>query len=229
MKAAEVADRTARILKSMPPGVLLVAAAKMRTPEEVEAAIQGGARAVGHNYVQEAEKMIAQVGRPDRAGQVRWHLIGHLQRNKAKKAVPLFDMIETLDSWRLAQALDQHAANLGKIMPVLVEINSGKEASKTGILPEEVDDFVRQLGELSSLRVQGLMTMGPRFGDPEDARPYFRQARAAFDRLKKKNIPNIEMRWLSMGMSNTFEVAIQEGANIVRIGTKLFGQRDESG
>jgi len=110
-----------------------------------------------------------------------------------------------------------------------VEINSGKEASKTGIFPEEVDDFVRQLGELSSLRVQGLMTMGPRFGDPEDARPYFRQAKAAFDRLKKKNIPNIEMRWLSMGMSNTFEVAIQEGANIVRIGTKLFGPRDKGG
>jgi hypothetical protein len=224
MKAMQIRERTEDILKSMPPGVLLVAAAKMRTPEEVEAAIQGGVTAVGHNYVQEAEKMIAQVGR-----KARWHLIGHLQRNKTKKAVPLFDMIETLDSWRLAQALDQHAANLGKIMPVLVEINSGKEASKTGIFPEEVDDFVRQLGELSSLRVQGLMTMGPRFGDPEDARPYFRQARAAFDRLKKANIPNVEMRWLSMGMSNTFEVAIQEGANIVRIGTKLFGQRDKGG
>ena len=224
MNPTMIADRAARILKSLPPGVLLVAAAKTRTPEEVEAAIQGGVTMVGHNYVQEAEKIIKAIGR-----RARWHLIGHLQRNKAKKAVALFDMIETLDSWRLAQALDRHAANMGKIMPVLVEINSGKEAGKTGIFPEEVDDFVRQLSELSSIRVQGLMTMGPRFGDPEAARPYFRETKAAFDRLKEAGIPNVEMRWLSMGMSNTYKIAIEESANIVRIGTKLFGSRDEDG
>ena len=222
MKATEVAHKTARILESLPPGVLLVAAAKTRKIEEVEAAIEGGVTAVGHNYVQEAEKMIAKVGR-----RVRWHLIGHLQRNKAKKAVALFDMIETLDSWRLALALEGHAANMGKIMSVLVEVNSGKEDSKTGILPEEVDDFVRQLSELSSIRVQGLMTMGPRFGNPEDARPYFRETKAAFDRLKEAGIPNVEMQWLSMGMSNTYRIAIEESANIVRIGSKLFGSKDE--
>jgi pyridoxal phosphate enzyme (YggS family) len=222
MKAEEIRQRVAHILKSLPPGVMLEAAAKMRTVEEVEAAIQAGVTIIGQNYVQEAEAMIARLG-----ARAKWHLIGHLQRNKAKKAVDLFDMIETLDSWRLAQALNRHAADMGKIMPVLVEINSGKESSKTGILPEAVDDFVRQLSELSYLRVEGLMTMGPRFGDPEDARPYFRQTRAAFERLKKAHIPNSQMRWLSMGMSNTYEVAIEEGANIVRIGTKLFGEREE--
>jgi len=222
MSPTSIADRTAHILETLPAGVLLVAAAKTRTPQEVEAAIRGGVTAVGHNYVQEAERMIAELG-----SRAKWHLIGHLQRNKAKKAVALFDMIETLDSWRLAQAIDRHVADMGKIMPVLVEINSGKESSKTGILPQEVDDFVRKVSELPSIRVEGLMTMGPRFGDPEDARPYFRHTKAAFERLKKANIPNAQMRWLSMGMSNTFEIAIEEGANIVRIGTKLFGDRAE--
>jgi pyridoxal phosphate enzyme (YggS family) len=152
-------------------------------------------------------------------------MIGHLQRNKAKKAVKLFDLIETVDSWRLAVALDRHCAAAGKVMPVLIEINSGREASKTGILPEEVDDLVRRLSELSNIQVQGLMTMGPRFGNPEDARPYFRATREIFDRLSAQNLLNVAMRTLSMGMSNSYLVAIEEGANMIRIGTKLFGER----
>ena len=114
---------------------------------------------------------------------------------------------------------------MGKVMPVLVEINSGREASKTGVLPEEVDQLVWQLSELSHLCVQGLMTMGPRFGNPEDARPYFRLTRETFERLAAVHIPNVEMRYLSMGMSNSYRVAIEEGANMVRIGTMLFGER----
>ncbi|MFN2122131.1 MAG: YggS family pyridoxal phosphate-dependent enzyme, partial [Candidatus Promineifilaceae bacterium] len=154
---------------------------------------------------------------------VQWHMIGHLQRNKTQKAVRIFDMIETVDSWRLAVKLDRYCTAFGKIMPVLVEINSGREARKTGVLPEKVDDLVRRLSDLPSIQVQGLMTMGPRFGNPEDARPYFRATRTAFERLATLNLPNVIMRTLSMGMSNSYLVAIEEGANMVRIGSQIFG------
>jgi len=215
-----IARAVARLLEELPPGVIVVAAAKARTPEEVEAAIRGGITHVGHNYVQEAERMMQEIGH-----EVQWHMIGHLQRNKVKKAIRLFDMIETVDSWPPARLIDRRSAAIGKTMPVLVEINSGREATKTGVLPEEVDELVWQLSELEHIRLLGLMTMGPRFGDPEDARPYFQATKATFDRLAVTGIPNVEMRYLSMGMSNSFRVAIEEGANIVRIGTKLFGGR----
>ncbi|GAF71733.1 unnamed protein product [marine sediment metagenome] len=156
---------------------------------------------------------------------VQWHMIGHLQTNKVKKAVRIFNMIETIDSRRIAELVDRHCAAVGKIMPVLIEINSGKESNKTGVLPENVDELVREISDLSYLRIQGLMTMGPRFGNPEDARPYFKATKIAFDRLSKSGIANVEMRYLSMGMSNSYKVAIEKGANIVRIGTQLFGER----
>ena len=207
-------------LNSIPSSVKLVAAAKTRTPEEVQSAISAGIKLIGYNYVQEAEKMFRIIG-----NQVKWHMIGHLQRNKVKKAVTLFDMIETIDSWRLAEAVDHQCAIVGKIIPVLIEINSGRESNKTGVLPEDVDELVWELSDLPNLRVQGLMTMGPRFGNPEDARPYFKTTKIAFDRLSWSKIANVEMRYLSMGMSNSYKIAIEEGANIVRIGTKLFGNR----
>jgi pyridoxal phosphate enzyme (YggS family) len=221
-----IAANVKRILKTLPSDVILVAAAKARTAREVEEALQAGVTHVGHNYVQDARQMIPLISEaPQLQGQVRWHMIGHLQKNKVKKAVRLFDMIETVDSWPLAKLIDQRCAAIGKTMPVLIEINSGREASKTGVLPEEVDDLVKRLNDLQHIRVQGLMTMGPRFGDPENARPYFRATKEAFDRLAKANWPNIEMRYLSMGMSNSYRVAIEEGANMVRLGTMLFGER----
>lgn len=210
------------ILEALPSHVILVAAAKSRTVEEVRVAIRAGVAHVGHNYVQEAAQMIPLIQEP-----VQWHMIGHLQTNKAKSAVHLFDMIETVDSWRLAQELEKRCAAIGKVMPVLIEVNSGREASKTGVLPEEVEQLARQVSTLPHLRLQGLMTMGPRFGNPEDARPYFRITREIFERLRAANIPNTEMRYLSMGMSNSYRVAIEEGANMVRIGTLLFGERAE--
>jgi len=222
MSVDSIETRVRYILGTLPSGVTLVAAAKSRTLEEVKAAICAGVTHVGHNYVQEAEGMIEALG--DKA---QWHMIGHLQRNKAKKAVQLFDVIETVDSWRLAVAVDRRCEALGKVMPVLVEINSGREASKTGVLTEDVDDFVRRLSELEHIRVKGLMTMGPPFGDPEEARPYFRATREAFERLAASNLPTITMRYLSMGMSNSYLVALEEGANIVRIGTGIFGDRPE--
>jgi len=210
-----------KIIDSLPADIILVAAAKTRAAEEVKAAIDAGVKIVGYNYVQEAERIFQVIG-----DSVKWHMIGHLQRNKVKRAIKFFDMIETIDSLRLAESVDSHCVAEGKIMPVLIEVNSGKESNKTGVLPEDVDELITGISELPNLRVQGLMTMGPRFGDPEDSRPYFKATRAAFDRLSKAKIPNVEMRYLSMGMSNSYQIAIEEGANIVRIGTKLFGERD---
>jgi len=215
-----IAANVKRILETLPPGIILVAAAKARRPEEVEEVLRAGVTYVGHNYVQEAERMI-----PAIKGKARWHMIGHLQKNKVKKAVRLFDMIETVDSWPLAQLIDRRCAAIGKTMPVLVEVNIGREDSKTGVLPDEVDDLVQRLSDLQHIRVQGLMTMGPRFGNPQDARPYFQATQAAFDRLARADLPNVEMRYLSMGMSNSYQVAIEEGANVVRLGTVLFGER----
>ena len=216
----QIRESASRLLETIPAEVQLVAAAKTRTLEEVEAVIQAGVEHIGYNYVQEAVPIIQAVKAP-----VTWHMIGHLQRNKAKLAVEYFDMVETVDSWRLAQALERRCASQEKVLPVFVEINSGRESNKTGVLPEDVDQLVIKMSELTHLRVQGLMTMGPRFGNPEDSRPYFKATRRAFERLRAMELPNLGMQYLSMGMSNSYEVAIEQDANMVRIGTKLFGAR----
>jgi pyridoxal phosphate enzyme (YggS family) len=209
-----------RILEMIPSNVTLQAAAKERSLEEVEAVIQAGVTQIGYNYIQEAIPIIQAIG-----NRVTWHMIGHLQRNKAELAVQHFDMIETIDSWRLAKAVNRRCANAEKTIPVLIEINSGREANKTGVMPEAVDELVERIKALEHIRVEGLMTMGPRFGNPEDSRPYFRATREAYERLANKNLPNVTMRYLSMGMSNSYQIAIEEGANIIRIGTILFGER----
>lgn len=215
-----IRDNFLKIRKEIPDYVQIVLAAKMRTKEEIEEAISAGAEIIGENYVQEAEKAFALIGR-----RVKWHFIGHLQKNKVKKAVKMFDLIETLDSFELAKEIDKRCANLNKIMPVLCEINIAKEKTKSGVYPEEVETLLKSISPLKYVKVKGLMTMGPRFGDPEEARPYFKKTKEIFERIKKMNIPNIEMKYLSMGMSNTYQVAIEEGANIIRIGTKIFGER----
>lgn len=219
-KYEHITEAVSRILETIPPHVTLQAAAKTRSLDEVEAVIQAGITQIGYNYIQEAIPIIEAIG--DRA---RWHLIGHLQSNKSKLAVQYFDLIETVDSWRIAQILDKRCASAGKKMPVLIEINSGRESSKTGVLPGAVDELVERMGELDYIQVKGLMTMGPRFGDPEDSRPYYQITRQAFERIAAKNLPNVSMEYLSMGMSNSYPIAIEEGANIIRIGTQLFGER----
>jgi pyridoxal phosphate enzyme (YggS family) len=215
----KIIKRARSVLESLPPDVTLVAAVKGRTTAQVEAVIEAGITHIGHNYIQEALPMIETLG--DR---VTWHMIGHLQRNKADKAIQHFDMIETLDSPHLARELERRCKRSNKVIPVLIEINSGRESSKTGILPGKLDEYVQQLPQFQHIRVEGLMTMGPRFGDPEDARPYFQATREAFERLAKLDLPNVSMRYLSMGMSNSYQIALEEGANIVRIGTKIFGE-----
>jgi PLP dependent protein len=215
-----IAESVEKITSNIPEGVTLVAAAKTRTLEEVQAVIQAGIIHIGYNYIQEALPIIQAVG--ERA---TWHMIGHLQRNKAKYVAELFDMCQTVDSWRLAKYLDQRCAMTDRTLPVLIEVNSGKESNKTGVLPKDVDELVEKISALKNLKVQGIMTMGPRFGEPENSRPYFKITREIFERIKSKSIPNVEMKYLSMGMSNSYQIAIEEGANIVRVGTKLFGER----
>jgi pyridoxal phosphate enzyme (YggS family) len=215
-----IKDNVFQLLNELPPGVELVAAAKGRTPEEVLQAVEAGIEVIGENYVQEAEKAGAAVG-----GKAMWHMIGRLQKNKVKKAVALFDMIETVDSIELAREIDKRCAEMGKVMPVLVEVNSGREEQKAGVLPENAEQLVRDISRLSNIRVMGLMTMGPRFGNPEDSRPYFVITRRLFDRIKDLKIANVEMKYLSMGMTNSYRIALEEGANLVRIGTKIFGAR----
>jgi pyridoxal phosphate enzyme (YggS family) len=183
-------------------------------------AIDAGVRIIGENYVQEAEAARELVG--DRA---EWHFVGHLQTNKVRKAVRLFDMIETIDSIHIAREIDKWCARLGRIMPVLVEINSGREPQKSGILPEEAESLIREIAQFKHIKVSGLMTMGPRFGNPEDSRQYFIETRKVFESIKSFDLPRVEMEYLSMGMTNSYRIAIEEGANIVRIGSKIFGQR----
>jgi len=214
-----------QLLGELPSGIELVAAAKTRKPEEVLDVIESGVKIIGENYVQEAERVHEVVG-----NRAKWHFIGHLQRNKVKKAVSIFDMIETVDSVDIAQEIDKRCAQIGKIMPVLIEINSGREEQKSGVFPENAEQLIKEISTLPNIRVMGLMTMGPRFGNPEDSRPYFVETRKLFERIKKLNLPNIETRYLSMGMTNSYKIALEEGANMVRIGNKIFGEREyESG
>lgn len=208
------------VLAELPPGVELVAAAKTRTPEEISVSIEAGIKIIGENYVQEAEIARAVIG-----SRVRWHFIGSMQKNKVKKAVMLFDLIETVDSLPLAKAINRESIAAGKIMPVLIEINSGREIQKTGVMPENAEEMVRQIAELKGMKILGLMTMGPRTGDPEDARPYFVETRTIFDRLSDLDIEGVDMKHLSMGMTNSYKVAIEEGANMIRLGSRIFGER----
>jgi pyridoxal phosphate enzyme (YggS family) len=216
-----IEENVKKILQELPQGVALMAAAKARTPEEIMRAAQAGVKIVGENYVQEALAAFKVVEH-----RVNWHFIGHLQRNKVKKAVEIFDMIETVDSPELSEEIDKRSGQRHKIMPVLIEINSGREKQKFGVLPEDAEDFIKEIAGLKNIRIEGLMTMGPMIGDPEDARPYFVETKKLFDRIKTLNLPGVEMKYLSMGMTNSYQVAIEEGANIVRIGTKIFGPRN---
>jgi len=220
--AALIKQNIQKILAELPNGIELVTSAKTRTPEEILEAVEAGVKIVGENYVQEAKKAYEVVGK-----RARWHFIGTLQKhNVRRKMVEMFDMIETVDSLEIAKEIDRRCAQIGKVMPVLIEINSGREEQKSGVFPEDAEQLVRDVSNLRNIKVMGLMTMGPRFGNPEDARPYFVETRKIFERIRGLDLPNVEMKYLSMGMTNSYKIAIEEGANIVRIGTKIFGERD---
>ena len=218
-----------RLREEIPDRVAIVLAAKKRSVDEVTQAIDAGATDIGENYVQEGLQMHDRLG--PKADSVKWHMIGHLQTNKINKAIDTFDVVQTVDSLKKAEAINKRVQRAGlEPLPVLIEINIGSEDAKAGIQPSEhepfeqyMEELVLQMAELTHIRVQGLMTMGPRFGDPERNRPYFRRTRKLFEKLSSISLPNVRMRYLSMGMSNSYKVAIEEGSNMIRIGSAVFG------
>lgn len=214
-----IAQNLKKIFAQLKPEIKLVAASKTRTTEEIEQAIAAGVTSIGENYVQEALKKYEVIG-----SRVNWHLIGHLQKNKAKIAVKIFDIIETVDSIALAAVLDKESAKLSKVIDILIEVNSAKEPAKRGVLPQNVEELVRELGVFKNLRLRGLMTMGPLSQDMQAIRPYFRKTKELFESIKTSQ-PSRDWNLLSMGMSDSYEIAIVEGANMVRIGTAIFGPR----
>ncbi len=217
----QISRNTREILQRLPPGVTLLGAAKGRTPDEIRAALAGGLVELGHNYVQEAARSIDAVGRHC----ARWHLIGHLQRNKARRAAELFDQIDTLDSAALAEELDKRCAAAGTVLPVLLEINSAAEERKSGVLPDEAEALARRVAGLEHLRLEGLMTMGPLDEDPRRCRQAFRLTRQLLEHLRSLHLAGAPLGQLSMGMSSSWQAAVEEGATQVRLGTALFGPR----
>lgn len=203
-----------------PSSVKLVVVTKTVDIERIREAVAAGAVLFGENRVQEAREKIEKLGRP-----ASWHLIGRLQTNKAKYAVKLFDLIHSVDSGELAQELNRQAAKIGKKQDVLVEVNIAGETAKAGVPIDAAVALVREAAALKHLSIKGLMTIPPFLDDPGQVRPYFRKLRELSRRIADENIPGVFMNELSMGMSGDFEVAIEEGATMVRVGTAIFGER----
>lgn len=216
-----IRENTQGILEKLPAAVQLVVVGKGRSVPELLEAVESGAKIIGENYVQEAELAHEAIG-----SRVQWHFIGHLQKNKSKRAVELFDMIETIDSVELARELNKRCSTLTKSIPVLIEVNSAREGSKTGVLPENVFVLAREISNLSNIRLTGLMTMGAPSSSAEDSRQYFALTRRLFNELKQLSLPNTDLKYLSMGMTDSYQVALEEGANIIRIGTGIFGKQE---
>jgi pyridoxal phosphate enzyme (YggS family) len=204
-----------------PSAVTLVAVTKTFPPAAVHAAVAAGVTDIGENYVQELLGKRAAVG----AAEIRWHFIGHLQSNKAKFLVPWIHLIHAVDARSTAEAVNRLAAKAGRRVDVLVEVNTTGESSKYGVSPGETPAFVRSLAPYEAIRIAGLMTIGPFLPDPEGSRPMFRALRTLAEELADGGQGNVAMHHLSMGMTGDFEVAIEEGATIVRIGTAIFGAR----
>jgi pyridoxal phosphate enzyme (YggS family) len=223
----ERVNEAARRAGRRPEEISLMAVSKTHPPERIREAYDAGQHLFGENRVQEfAAKVDALAGMQD----AEWHMIGHLQSNKAARTSELFRAVDSVDSLKLAEKLDVAARALGKTLDVLIEINVGGERAKTGIAEDarELDDLLLASPQLEALVFRGLMTVPPFTDDPEGARPYFRRLCELRDVISKRNLPAIDMGQLSMGMSHDFEVAIEEGSTCVRVGTAIFGERSKA-
>jgi len=214
-----IAKAAARVGRD-PEGITLVAVTKTMPVDRIRAAIEAGQRVFGENRVQEAQAKVQALDRT-----VEWHLIGHLQRNKVKYVCDLFQVIESVDSLPLAQDLDRRASQHGMVMPILIQVHVGDEDTKSGVPPAQALALVRAVASLPHLAIRGLMSVPPAVENPEEARPSFVQLRALAEEIDAAKIPGVAMAELSMGMSHDFEVAIEEGATLVRVGTAIFGPR----
>lgn len=202
--------------------VTLIAVSKRKPPEMIQQAIDAGHRNFGENYIQEAMEKIDILGRESAI----WHFIGHLQSNKAKFAVKYFDLIHTVDKIKLAKEINSQAGKIGKIQEILLQVNIAQETTKSGAKENEVVDIAKQVCRFDNLHISGLMCMPPFFDEPEDARIYFKKLKQISKDIEALNLPNTAMTHLSMGMSNDFTVAVEEGATLVRVGTAIFGARE---
>jgi len=228
LRVIERIENTAQRAGRNSSEIKLVAVSKTVESARIREAIEAGVSILGENYIQEAQKKIEEIGRPactERFGEgrpVAWHFIGHLQSNKAKYAVRLFDMIHSLDSLPLAEELNRRAKQAGRIIKVMIELNLSRETTKFGADKERLFNLVKGIRDLSNLSLEGLMTMPPYFDSPEMSRPYYIELRGLKEEIVREGIP---IKELSMGMSNDFEIAIEEGATYVRVGTAIFGPR----
>lgn len=203
-----------------PDSIKLLAVTKTVSPSVIRQAIRAGLRSFGENYVQEARDKIAAIEE-----HVEWHMIGHLQTNKAKYVVNLFDWIHSVDRLELAAEINKRAAAAGRKINVLIEVNVSGEETKSGLAPDGVVTLVREIASLENLSVKGLMTMAPYSDDPENSRPFFKALKELKDHISGEKITGVQLEELSMGMTDDFEIAIEEGATIVRIGRAIFGER----
>lgn len=203
-----------------PNGIKLLAASKAQNASRILQAVEAGIGLFGENYVQEAKAKREAIRDP-----VEWHMIGHLQRNKVKTALEIFDLIQSLDSLELARELDREGKKRGKKVRLFLEVNLGGEEGKSGIAKDEVGSLLREVAKLPYLRIEGLMSVPPFSENPEEMRPYFRALKELKSDLMALNLPNVELKELSMGMTHDYPVAIEEGATLVRIGTAIFGPR----
>jgi pyridoxal phosphate enzyme (YggS family) len=203
-----------------PGDITLVAVTKTYPADVVKQGVEAGIAIIGENRVQEAAQKYSEIGAPP-----EWHLIGHLQSNKAKKAVEIFSLIHSIDSVVLVREVGRRAEEAGKIQDVLLEVNTSGEPQKYGFQIEEAVKILTGIKDIRGVKVLGLMTVGPLTEDVEKVRESFRKLRTIYDEIAGMGIPNVEMRYLSMGMSGDFEIAIEEGSNMVRIGSAIFGAR----
>ncbi len=201
--------------------VKLIAVSKKMSEERVRVAIESGAKILGENYIQEAREKIEALKEYD----VSWHFIGHLQSNKAKYAVKIFDMIHTVDSVKLAKEIDKQAKKIDKIQEILIQINISEEDSKSGVSADNTIQIIKEISRFDNIRIKGLMGMPPYYDNPEMAKPYFTRMKEIKEMIEAEKIKGVLMDELSMGMTGDFEVAIQEGSTLVRIGTAIFGAR----
>jgi hypothetical protein len=214
-RIARAADRAGR----NPADIQLVVVTKTVEVDKIKEALDCGVRIIGESRIHEAAEKQPHIGRS-----VQWHMVGHLQSRKARQGVELFDMVQSVESISTARALQKRCAEAGLTMPILIEINTSGEEQKYGIQPEQAQEFIREVTEMDRLRIRGLMTMAAFVPDPEAARPSFRRLRQLAEMLRQEHIERAGLEILSMGMSNDFEVAIQEGATMLRIGTAIFAE-----
>lgn len=220
IEVKEKIEKTATKCGRSPDDIKLVAVSKMVGVEKIKEAISAGVTILGENYLQEAKGKIEEVGKS-----VQWHMIGHLQTNKVKQAIELFDLIQSVDRLSLAQEIHKRAKSLDKRVRILVQVNISEEDTKSGIERESAVSLISEIARLTNISIEGLMTIPPYLLDPQKVRPYFKSLRELGEEIERRGFENTSMKELSMGMSNDFEVAIEEGATIVRVGTAIFGER----